>query len=80
MSGIPFWSTVTRRDTPPSGEVQSCGASRKGWIWVSRYAYLSRTPPESGVIVRKSFFHDSLILNSTKLFMLLTSIIADLRG
>ena len=35
-------------------------------------------PPDSGVIVRKSFFIILLLMIETKLFMLLTSIIADL--
>ena len=37
-------------------------------------------PPDSGVIVRKSFFIILLLMIETKLFMLLTSIIADLRS
>lgn len=78
MSGIPFWSTVTRRDTPQRRSSKLWSEQKR--LDLGQQIRLLEPYPRIGSDCKKIFFHDSLILNSTKLFMLLTSIIADLRG
>jgi hypothetical protein len=71
-------SSYGSTQTPPVAEklmvVERSFARRLG----SATALTEAVPPDSGVIVRKSFFIILLLMIETKLFMLLTSIIADL--